>query len=1102
MMPSPRASAPVPRRACACGGTPGPAGACEQCRRKRLGVRRSASAAGPAVAPASVQDVLASAGRALDAPVRAAMEPRFGHSFASVRVHDDARAADSAREVGALAYAVGDHLVFGAGRFRPHTPAGRHLLAHELAHVVQARRGPDTAVRRQRGGTEEMHREIAEEFRRRFGLPAGGRDELGHPVGPSDGEIVHSRPVGAVPDLPESLVQRLRPATQTTDPAVRQAAVDELATWARQGGVTGIDWSRVRRVGYDPSQPGSRTESGNPMAMEVWLGSDPFQSVANLYSTFRHELVHVQQHHDHARAISRGRGVKEVYAYLWELEHAAGTGLARPAEWGTAQSGGGQWNRGLARVVDGLMRELTRMAGELHATPGLVPADEVSALSARVACALLATPWEVVHAVAPDLVRAQLEAACRPPASARPPTSVPRRMADSALSLPVEAEDAPAEREAEAAARTVSAGGSVAGALHAVAAPALHRTLRINEGDAGAVALRGAVGRLTGREVTLAGGEVRLGPPVPGAGSPTMAAFVERARAATRVYELRTGAAHPDGTPVRGAGWVVREGRVVITLNPGHTGEFTWTGDELVGEQLAAAVAAQDPSQAMAPAPAGGAAGMRADEMLTRRLPYGSTDAGPTDPGQLQSLQDATLDRVVAYINAALPGLSQAQRTRIGAAASSADGVTLAEIIRGVETNTPFRTRQGVSGSRVTATYEDPRIPPAGPGRTRRTVTFTAGAPGAASTPVLQSEGVACGGEEANSLAHSCCTAAMLAEIEEDLATARAHMARALARVGGTATLSGALRRHFGRQGTAANRPVITASLRQVASELSRDRHGWLCRRQGSGALGCSANMSGRTPGGGPNVILCADWAGPPFFPWDTVLHEVVHASGVGALGDAEERYLGRAGYPPDDALHNADSYAELVREVGAESWREEPLELNLDLPGSLVAQGGMGMGPGGAQPVLGARLEVTPLGSGLRVVDWTAGVSFLWLPRYGVVPPGAPPGTPAGDTPGRFFGGAETGVRFQPFGRLAFFDLSAGAGVLAPGGGVDAHAALSGRATAGIRAGTPSAAFTAGLNFWGLYDLADRTQGGVVVGLSTGVEWGGSAPRPEERRR
>jgi hypothetical protein len=65
------------------------------------------------------------------------MEPRFGHDFSHVRVHTDAKAAESARAVNALAYTVGDHIVFSEKMYAPDAGIGRQLLAHELAHTLQ-----------------------------------------------------------------------------------------------------------------------------------------------------------------------------------------------------------------------------------------------------------------------------------------------------------------------------------------------------------------------------------------------------------------------------------------------------------------------------------------------------------------------------------------------------------------------------------------------------------------------------------------------------------------------------------------------------------------------------------------------------------------------------------------------------------------------------------------------------------------------------------------------------------------------------------------------------------------------------------------------------
>lgn len=76
----------------------------------------------------------------MSASTRAFFEPRFGQDFSQVRVHADREAQQSARDVNALAYTVGSHVVFGDGRYAPGTPDGQRLLAHELAHVVQQSR--------------------------------------------------------------------------------------------------------------------------------------------------------------------------------------------------------------------------------------------------------------------------------------------------------------------------------------------------------------------------------------------------------------------------------------------------------------------------------------------------------------------------------------------------------------------------------------------------------------------------------------------------------------------------------------------------------------------------------------------------------------------------------------------------------------------------------------------------------------------------------------------------------------------------------------------------------------------------------------------------
>lgn len=79
-------------------------------------------------------------GAPLEGSVRSRMEGILGHDFSQVRIHSDAQAGEAAQAANANAFAAGNHLVFGPGRFSGTTDPGRSLLAHELTHVVQADR--------------------------------------------------------------------------------------------------------------------------------------------------------------------------------------------------------------------------------------------------------------------------------------------------------------------------------------------------------------------------------------------------------------------------------------------------------------------------------------------------------------------------------------------------------------------------------------------------------------------------------------------------------------------------------------------------------------------------------------------------------------------------------------------------------------------------------------------------------------------------------------------------------------------------------------------------------------------------------------------------
>lgn len=100
----------------------------------------TATAPGPYVSP-TVRKVVSTGGQPLDPVFRREAEHRYGEDLSGVRVHTDPEAARSADILDAEAYTYGNHIAFAQGRYLPRSSAGRRILAHELAHVVQQRRG-------------------------------------------------------------------------------------------------------------------------------------------------------------------------------------------------------------------------------------------------------------------------------------------------------------------------------------------------------------------------------------------------------------------------------------------------------------------------------------------------------------------------------------------------------------------------------------------------------------------------------------------------------------------------------------------------------------------------------------------------------------------------------------------------------------------------------------------------------------------------------------------------------------------------------------------------------------------------------------------------
>jgi hypothetical protein len=119
-------------------------------------VQRIGGAGGGGV-DASVQQAILGArcgGQPLPDGLRSSMEQALGADFRGVRVHADTRADSLSRALQARAFTTGQDLFFRRGEYNPFSRGGRHLLAHELTHVVQQSGTNDSQLLQRRVGYE------------------------------------------------------------------------------------------------------------------------------------------------------------------------------------------------------------------------------------------------------------------------------------------------------------------------------------------------------------------------------------------------------------------------------------------------------------------------------------------------------------------------------------------------------------------------------------------------------------------------------------------------------------------------------------------------------------------------------------------------------------------------------------------------------------------------------------------------------------------------------------------------------------------------------------------------------------------------------------
>ncbi|MDQ1742083.1 MAG: hypothetical protein QOE23_422 [Pseudonocardiales bacterium] len=128
----------------------------------------------------------------------------LGGDVSAARVHTDAEADTLARSVSAVAFTYGTDIYFSSGSFNPGNPAGQHLLAHELSHVVQAQHGTNTSAHGTIGAADDPAEHAADAsatrvvsaLRRRAAAPTGAGDHSPEPADAEHAASAASRTAG------------------------------------------------------------------------------------------------------------------------------------------------------------------------------------------------------------------------------------------------------------------------------------------------------------------------------------------------------------------------------------------------------------------------------------------------------------------------------------------------------------------------------------------------------------------------------------------------------------------------------------------------------------------------------------------------------------------------------------------------------------------------------------------------------------------------------------------------------------------------------------------------------------------------------------------
>lgn len=315
-----------------------------------------------------------SGGARLPSALRSDFERRFGEDFGTVRIHTDSAGHRAARDWGARAVTHGDVIAFARGAWAPGTPAGQRLIAHELAHVVQQRRGgaaPSLAP----GGAHERDADAAAGAVM-AGAPAVvqaatgvgiARERSAEELGSMSAEEVaaeHRRLLAGIGDRSPSAEEMAY--MQSLEQAMRRATGPRAPTEFEQ---------RIRALpGLDGYRPIVPPGAADPIAYD--------RTSAGITRRFGID--------GRFQRIVGEVGIESEESPIDFMIGGPSTRVGRMAVRGATSAGGGLVRRGVESVVRGVRAVAGSLFGRRAATTGAAPlarraVSEVAARAARIA---------------------------------------------------------------------------------------------------------------------------------------------------------------------------------------------------------------------------------------------------------------------------------------------------------------------------------------------------------------------------------------------------------------------------------------------------------------------------------------------------------------------------------------------------------------------------------------------------------------------------------------------------------------------------------------------------------------------------------------------